>query len=325
MSTSPSDLPASPGLTVAAVARRLGVAPATLRTWDRRYGLGPSEHSAGSHRRYSTADVARLDLMRRMVNAGAAPAGAAQAALAADVSAVTDLAPPLVHESVYGTLPALEGDHSAADDRVVPLPTATAAVRGLGRAAASLDPLACTAIVRDSLDRRGVVWTWDNLVVPVLHAVGAQWEDTGRGVEVEHLLSEAVIAALAGVSARLRHPVNPRPVLLACAPEELHSLPLFAVAAALAERQVAARVLGARVPHDALVAAIRRTGPSAVLLWSYLPFERSAESLEGLPVLRPAPLVLAAGPGWGSRVPEGAGRVHDLVEAVTALSRAAEG
>ena len=28
-----------PRLTVAAVARRLGVAPATLRTWDRRYGL----------------------------------------------------------------------------------------------------------------------------------------------------------------------------------------------------------------------------------------------------------------------------------------------
>ena len=42
----------SPMLTVAAVARRLGVAPSTLRTWDRRYDLGPSAHTAGSHRRY---------------------------------------------------------------------------------------------------------------------------------------------------------------------------------------------------------------------------------------------------------------------------------
>ncbi len=55
----------TPTLTVAAVARRLGVAPSTLRTWDRRYGLGPSAHTAGAHRRYSPADVARLMVMRR--------------------------------------------------------------------------------------------------------------------------------------------------------------------------------------------------------------------------------------------------------------------
>ena len=55
--------------TVAAVARRLGVAAATLRTWDRRYGLGPSAHEAGAHRRYTADDLARLETMRRMVNA----------------------------------------------------------------------------------------------------------------------------------------------------------------------------------------------------------------------------------------------------------------
>ena len=30
-----------PRLHVAAAARRVGVAPSTLRTWDRRYGIGP--------------------------------------------------------------------------------------------------------------------------------------------------------------------------------------------------------------------------------------------------------------------------------------------
>ncbi len=74
----------SPGLAVAAVARRLGVAPATLRTWDRRYGLGPSQHRAGSHRRYTDDDVARLVVMRRLTLDGVAPADAARAALAAD-------------------------------------------------------------------------------------------------------------------------------------------------------------------------------------------------------------------------------------------------
>ena len=75
----------SPGLTVAAVARRLGVAPATLRTWDRRYGLGPSEHRAGAHRRYSAVDLTRLEHMRRLVLAGLPPGDAAREALALDV------------------------------------------------------------------------------------------------------------------------------------------------------------------------------------------------------------------------------------------------
>ena len=70
----PTATPGPPGLTVGGVARRLGVAPATLRTWARRYGMGPTSHVAGAHRRYGPEDVARLDLRRRGVEAGSSPA-----------------------------------------------------------------------------------------------------------------------------------------------------------------------------------------------------------------------------------------------------------
>jgi hypothetical protein len=185
----------------------------------------------------------------------------------------------------------------------------------------SLDSTACAQLVRDSIERRGVVWTWDNLLVPVLVGVGRQWENTGQGVEVEHVLSESVTSALSGVVTRLRGAVNPRPVLLACADEEMHSLPLFAVSAALAERRIAARVLGARVPHDALVASIRRTGPSVVLVWSYIGRPGAAELLAELPAMRPSPVVLAAGPGWGE-LPPGIPHVTDLVDAVARIAHA---
>jgi MerR family transcriptional regulator, light-induced transcriptional regulator len=60
----------SSGLSVAAVARLLGVAPGTLRTWDHRYGMGPSGHESGRHRRYTPADVARLQRMRWLLMQG---------------------------------------------------------------------------------------------------------------------------------------------------------------------------------------------------------------------------------------------------------------
>src|SRR3954447_21942622 len=70
-------------LGVAAVARRLGVATGTLRTWDRRYGLGPSAHVSGTRRRYTTVDLGRLPLMRQLMMHGAAAADAAATAVAA--------------------------------------------------------------------------------------------------------------------------------------------------------------------------------------------------------------------------------------------------
>ena len=50
-------------------------------------------------------------------------------------------------------------------------------------------------------------------------------------------------------------------ILLACADEEQHSLPLEALAAALAETGVPSRLLGARVPPDALARRGRADRP----------------------------------------------------------------
>ena len=38
---------------VGVVADWLGIPASTLRTWERRYGLGPSERTRGGHRRYT--------------------------------------------------------------------------------------------------------------------------------------------------------------------------------------------------------------------------------------------------------------------------------
>ena len=78
MSEIPS--PDEAGLTTGALARRLGVAPTTLRSWDRRYGIGPVVRDDGRHRRWRPGDVAVLEAMCRLTASGVPPADAARAA-----------------------------------------------------------------------------------------------------------------------------------------------------------------------------------------------------------------------------------------------------
>ena len=76
------------GFSVGAVARRLGVAPSTLRTWNRRYGIGARELSPGKHRRYTAEDITRLEHMQKLILRGAAPSDAARAAMTGPVALV---------------------------------------------------------------------------------------------------------------------------------------------------------------------------------------------------------------------------------------------
>jgi MerR family transcriptional regulator, light-induced transcriptional regulator len=315
-----------PGLSVAAVARRMGVAPATLRTWDRRYGVGPSDHQPGSHRRYSAGDLARLEHMRRLVIAGIPPADAARSARElsledAPLAPVTELPIPVAADQP-------ESAGRAGGGRVVALSGATQGARGLARAASALDPQACVALLSDSLDRRGVVWTWDNLLVPVLIGIGEQWSDTGRGVEIEHALSAAVVDAMGAKVRSSAPPTNSRAVLLACAPDEMHSLVLWTLAAALAERRIGARILGASLPATALASAVQRLGPAAVFVWAQVPETADPALMSTLPVLRPAATLLVGGPGWRTTagdMPADVVRVHDLSDTVGRIAHAVGG
>ena len=68
-----TDLPETETLKIGAVARLTGMSAHTIRKWESRYGAVVPERTERGQRLYSSADVERLFLIRRLVDAGIGP------------------------------------------------------------------------------------------------------------------------------------------------------------------------------------------------------------------------------------------------------------
>lgn len=241
-----------PALSVAAVARRLGVAPATLRTWDRRYGLGPSEHMAGAHRRYSSGDVTRLLVMRRLTLEGVAPSEAARAALAAPEGQDPDFHVPSASEvmDVYA-----RAEPMAAD----PV--------GLAAAASSFDNAALRWMLTRVHPRDVLAW-WSDYVQPALALIAGRAAVLRPGEGAGAALSAAAFAELRSraVAAAAQREAGTPPttvvVVPAGGPDDLR---LHVLATALQSGGVRVRLLAWSEPGE-LSVVVGRLAPAAVLI-----------------------------------------------------------
>jgi DNA-binding transcriptional MerR regulator len=311
-------------ISVAAAAASVGLTPATLRTWDRRYGLSASMRTDGGHRRYDHVDLLRLRLAARLVGTGAPPAGAVAAVvgwtedecrdrLVSSRGPFTD-AEPEQSEHVS------ESDEPertrAGGGRTVPMPDATEEQRGMARAAMSLDGDRVREMMSTAIADSGTIAAWNDLAAPTLIALGEKWAQTGEDIEVEHVATLSFQQALQ----QSRGPVDGgRPVLLANAPRDRHVLPMLALRAALLEHGTNAVMLGAELPSSALVAAVERVRPRAIVIWASMPEHADVAVLSVLPNQRPPAKVFIAGQGWtglevSSEVAKPLGTIEDAVE-----------
>ncbi|MFF1569579.1 MerR family transcriptional regulator [Streptomyces sp. NPDC058293] len=323
--------PPDASITSGALARRLGISPTTLRSWDQRYSLGPAQRRRGHHRRWSPQDVAMVEEMCSLTASGISPAEAARSAKKRAHAAAPQGQGerPVLPRSATATR--TSGKAGSRGSPGLPLGAVRAECRGLARAALRLESVAIQEQLNTFVQEHGVVAAWEELMMPTLHAVGRKWETSGdRYVEVEHLLSWHVSTALRNAQLLLGLGETRKgspPVLLACVPGEQHTLPLEAVHAALLQRSRPVRMLGAAVPAEALIAAVLRTGPAAVVLWSQT---RSLASTPlalhllgmgwGVSGARQQAALVLAGPGWrGARI-EGAVQPQGLREAMALLA-----
>jgi MerR family transcriptional regulator, light-induced transcriptional regulator len=279
------DSSAEPAWTAGQVARHLGIAESTLRSWHRRYGIGPHGSEPGRYRRYSEADVARLQRMLDLINLGMLASEAAQAVQAG------------------------EGDAVSAERDVADLVAAARAT----------DSERCRVVLDSVLARRGVVEAWESVCRPALVLVDADQLDDPDCIDIEHALSWAMLGALHRAP---RPPILPGTplVVLACVEAEHHTLPLAALAAGLGAHRIPVRMLGAATPTQSLVRAVRETAPAALVLWSQRPGPAGPRILQ---LLSPyPPRLFTAGPGWTLDGPAGVAHLASLTQALAALAGA---
>lgn len=225
-------------LSIAAVERDTGLSKDTLRVWERRYGFPAPGRDRIGERAYTLADVEKLRVIKRLLDAGHRPGRIVPLAL--------DALQSLTEQTVDQPLRTVE------------------TVLGM-------DGLrACIALIREHdaarlrreltrlLSRAGVARFVNEVVAPLNAAVGDAWLRGQLQVFEEHLYTEAVQTVLRAAIASVPEPASessPR-VLLSTFPGEPHGLGLLMAEAVLALEGCRCVSLGAQTPlWDVVLAA----------------------------------------------------------------------
>jgi DNA-binding transcriptional MerR regulator len=219
----------SADLRIGALSRRVGVSPELLRAWEQRYGLLQPSRSAGGFRLYSKVDEARVQSMQRHLGAGVSAAQAARLALA-EAAGGSDQRPGPVR------LEESSNDLKAALDRFDE-PAAHAAFDRL------LAAFRLQTVLRDAIG-------------PYLAELGRRWERGEASVAQEHFASNLLRGRLLGLARGWAEATGPQAVL-ACAPGELHDLPLISFGLVLAARGWSIIYLGPDTPVATIKDALR--------------------------------------------------------------------
>ena len=287
-------------LNISAVEREAGLSKDVLRMWERRYGFPKPSRDDNGERQYSSAEVAKLRAIKRLMDVGMRPGKIIRASL--------------------------DELNALADGRVTSRreqPTA-AAEREILALLASHDAAALQNALANLLMRQGVQRFVLETLASLNHAVGDAWMRGELAVFEEHLYTEHVqIALRTAINAFPRQTGVPK-VLLTTFPGEQHGVGLLMVEALLVPEGAQCISLGVQTP----VEDIRRAALAydvhivAVSFSSAFPVRQAGEGLAALRRQLPPKIALWAGGEMTRRVRKalpGVNLIGDLAATLIAL------
>jgi DNA-binding transcriptional MerR regulator/methylmalonyl-CoA mutase cobalamin-binding subunit len=233
------------------VSQRTGLTPATLRAWERRYGVVEPERSEGGQRLYSDDDVLRLVRLRLLTEAGRS---------ISSVAALTDDEAQALLEEDRDTVGSTgSSERPAADD------PAEVIRRSVGYTLA-LDGVALEKELRRAAVTLGAHVFLEDVVAPLLHRIGSGWARGEVRPAHEHLCTAVVEGVLTWLREPVSSPSDAHRVLVTTLPGERHGLGAMLVATAAGLEGWQVTHLGTDLPPPDIAQAAVSVGARAVAL-----------------------------------------------------------
>ena len=234
-----------------AVARLTGLSPALLRAWERRHGVIAPRRTPGGTRRYSAADLERLRLLKRAVDAG---------------HRIGELAP-------------LDAEELKRRAEIVAAPVLDAVLFALGR----FDSAEAQRLLAIQLCALGPARFASDTALPLLREVGDRWADGRMSVAHEHLASSVLRSLLGSALQPSAHSLLGPRIVFATPPGERHELGLLTAALTALGAGANPLYLGAEVPIKDLLDAVNSAAAAALALSLVcLPHAQAARTVTAL-------------------------------------------
>ncbi|MBA3876515.1 MAG: transcriptional regulator [Anaerolinea sp.] len=285
--------------TIRQASLRTGVSVSLIRAWERRYGIVKPARTPSGYRLYDDEALARLRAMRRLIDAGWAAAQAA-GEVARPGGTQIDLHGGGVQTAVASGGPAESFVEAARTYDV-----------------AALDRQLDGIFAKGSFEAVA-----DDLLLPVVAALGTAWANGRIDVAAEHVASAAVTRRLSALFAQGGTPGSGPGVLVGLPAGSRHEIGASAFAVALRRLGVNVVYLGADVPVAswALAAGESRAVAAVIAVMTAIDAGPALEAARALREARPDIVVAVGGPAAGLAIEASVlllpGRVADGAQAL---------
>lgn len=292
----------NPLLPISAVERETGISKEVLRKWESRYGFPTPDRDEQGERLYTPQQVARLRLIKRLLDAGQRPAK---------------------------VVPETAGDLTVlAEERHVRMagPGASHVEADLLEHLRSHDLVGLRQRLQRLLLEQGLRQFVLDTVAPFTYAVGEAWAHGDLEIHEEHLYTEVIQGMLRSAVESLRHAEGQPRILLTTPSDEPHSLGMLMVSAMFALDGAYCISLGPQTPLEEVANAVLAHRADVVVLSFSIayPQRRIAPLLAELRTRLAASVAIWAGGAGTARMgkPPAGVTITPTLEAAQAVLRA---